>query len=61
MESIVRVAPRNHPAGDLKPSVADIEVTLQIKRAGEIMGIQLLDHIIFNRNGYFSFLESGKL
>jgi DNA repair protein RadC len=51
----------NHPAGSLEPSVADIEATRQLTQAGEIMGIQLLDHIIFNRNGYFSFLESGRL
>ena len=51
----------NHPEGTLEPSPADVEVTRQIKHAGEIIGIQLLDHIIFNRSGYFSFLEEGKL
>jgi len=51
----------NHPEGGLEPSSADVDVTRQIKQAGEIVGIQLLDHIIFNRSGYFSFLEEGKL
>jgi len=51
----------NHPEGSLEPSPADVEVTRQIKLAGEHLGIPLLDHIIFNRGGYFSFLEEGKL
>jgi DNA repair protein RadC len=51
----------NHPAGSLEPSLADIETTRQLKAAGTVVGITLLDHIIFNRTDYFSFLESGKL
>ena len=51
----------NHPEGGLEPSPADVDVTRQIKQAGEILGIPLLDHIIFNPSGYFSFLEAGKL
>ena len=55
------IVAHNHPAGGLEPSVADIEVTAQLKAAGDIVGIALLDHIIFNRTGYFSFLEAGRL
>ncbi|MEI6208568.1 MAG: DNA repair protein RadC [Desulfuromonadales bacterium] len=55
------IVAHNHPAGSLEPSSSDVEATRQLRQAGEIMGIQLLDHIIFNRSGYFSFLESGKL
>lgn len=55
------VVAHNHPAGNLEPSKADLDITLQLRQAGEIMGIELLDHIVFNRNGYYSFLESGKL
>lgn len=55
------IVAHNHPTGTLEPSAADVEITGQIKRAGEIMGVQLLDHIIFNRNAYYSFLESGRL
>lgn len=51
----------NHPSGGLEPSPCDIDITAQLKAAGEIVGITLLDHIIFNRTGYFSFLEGGKL
>lgn len=55
------IVAHNHPSGTLDPSTADVETTLQLKKAGEIMGIELLDHIIFNRSSYFSFLESGQL
>ncbi len=37
------------------------EVTNQLKAAGSVVGIALLDHIIFNRSDYFSFLEAGRL
>ena len=40
---------------------SDIAITTQLKAAGEVVGIELLDHIIFNRSGYWSFLEKGKL
>jgi DNA repair protein RadC len=55
------VVAHNHPAGNLEPSKADLDITLQLRQAGEIMGIELLDHIVFNRSGYYSFLESGQL
>ena len=51
----------NRPEGGVEPSDADAEVTRRIKQAGEILGIHLLDHIIFNPTTYFSFLEAGKL
>ncbi|MFC1742679.1 RadC family protein [Candidatus Riflebacteria bacterium] len=51
----------NHPGGELKPGPEDRKITRQIKKAGEILGIPMLDHIIFNKNGYFSFLEEGEL
>jgi DNA repair protein RadC len=55
------VVAHNHPAGNLEPSKADLDITLQLRQAGEIMGIELLDHIVFSRNAYYSFLESGQL
>lgn len=51
----------NHPSGGLEPSPADVEVTSQLKAAASVVGIALLDHIIFNRNSYYSFLEAGCL
>lgn len=55
------IVAHNHPSGPLTPSSADVEATKQIKQAGQIVGIELLDHIIFNRHGYYSFLEEGRL
>jgi DNA repair protein RadC len=54
------IVAHNHPAGSLEPSVWDVEITKQLKAAGDVVGVVLLDHIIFNRTGYYSFLESGK-
>lgn len=51
----------NHPSGNLEPSTEDKEVTKQLKEAGEILGIRLLDHVIFSSEGYYSFLESNAL
>ena len=55
------IVAHNHPSGTLDPSPSDAAITAQLKAAGEIVGIELLDHIIFNRSGYWSFLEEGRL
>ena len=55
------IVAHNHPAGGVEPSPADVDATRQLKAAGVVMGIALLDHIIFNRSGYYSFLEAGRL
>src|SRR5205085_8752915 len=55
------IVAHNHPNGGLEPSPSDVEITHQLKAASAIAGIELLDHIIFNKAGYFSFLEQGRL
>lgn len=55
------IVAHNHPSGGLEPSAYDVEVTNQLKAAGSVIGIALLDHIIFNRSEYYSFLETGRL
>lgn len=55
------IVAHNHPSGGVNPSKEDIEITKQLRSAGEILGIKLIDHIIFNKSGYFSFLERGEL
>ena len=55
------IVAHNHPAGTLTPSKEDIEITMQLKSAGKTLGIKLLDHIIFNHKGFFSFQENGDL
>ncbi|MGL6126453.1 RadC family protein [Chryseobacterium artocarpi] len=51
----------NHPSGSLKPSKEDINITKKIKEAGNVLSIQLLDHIIITQNSYFSFSDAGLL
>ncbi len=55
------VVAHNHPSGRLEPSPEDREITARLKEAGDTLGIALLDHIIFSRTGYFSFVEKGLL
>lgn len=51
----------NHPSGDPTPSQSDIDLTRRIKEAGNIIGIELLDHIIIGNNCYISMAESQLL
>ena len=55
------VLAHNHPSGNLEPSPDDIETTLRIRKAGLILGIEVLDHIIFSTDAYLSMAESGEL
>jgi DNA repair protein RadC len=55
------IVAHNHPTGNLTPSKEDIAITRQLKSAGEILGIKLLDHIIFSHKGYYSFMENNEL
>ncbi len=48
----------NHPSGIPNPSSADIAVTSKLKKAGEILGIKLIDHVIVTKSEYFSFREN---
>ena len=49
----------NHPSGDVKPSQEDILLTKRLVQAGEVLGIQVLDHIIIGDNVHFSFKDHG--
>ncbi len=51
----------NHPSGVLTPSREDIHTTKRIKEAGEIIGIELLDHLIITESSYLSLKEEGYL
>ena len=48
----------NHPSGDCSPSKEDMELTKRIYKAGKILGIELLDHVIFGASNYYSFKEN---
>lgn len=51
----------NHPSGNLQPSDSDRKITRQLKEAGTILEIPLIDHIILTEEGYFSFADEGLL
>ena len=51
----------NHPSGSLKPSPEDMEVAQMINKAGEVLGIRVLDHILFSPFGYASMRKEGYL
>ena len=55
------VIAHNHPSSHLEPSDDDKDVTKRVQRAGEILGIRLLDHLIISGEGFYSFLEHGIL
>lgn len=50
----------NHPSGEADPSDEDTKVTKQMFEAGQLLGITMLDHIVFSKDGYFSFRENRK-
>ena len=49
----------NHPSGSVIPSPEDKQITKDISKAGEIIGIPLIDHIIFAKSGYISLKAQG--
>ena len=51
----------NHPSGDTRPSQEDILLTRRLMQAGEVLGIQVLDHIIVGDGMHFSFRDNGLL
>ena len=50
-----------HPSGDPTPSQEDIRLTERVSKAGEILGIKLLDHVIIAELGIYSFSNAGRL
>jgi DNA repair protein RadC len=56
------ICAHNHPSGNLNPSESDIKLTQKIKEAGNLMDIQLLDHLILTTDdSYYSFADLGLL
>jgi len=49
----------NHPSGDPKPSREDIEMTREIRKASEALGIAIHDHLVIGRKGHASFRSLG--
>ena len=51
----------NHPSGNPRPSAADRRLTENLKRAGELLDLPVLDHVIVAQEQYFSFADDGAL
>lgn len=51
----------NHPSGDPQPSHDDVLLTRRLKEAGQVMGIDLVDHIVLGDGRWFSFRDANRL
>jgi len=55
--AVAVIIAHNHPSGSLEPTEADKEVTLQLQAGGNLLGIELLDHLIITGEHYLSIME----
>lgn len=55
------IVAHNHPSGSVTPSSEDRTITRRLVEAGSVLGIPVLDHVVFSVSDYFSFLENGLL
>ncbi|CDG49384.1 DNA repair protein RadC [Cardinium endosymbiont cBtQ1 of Bemisia tabaci] len=60
-QAVSIILAHNHPSGNTVPSTADIELTNSLDKAGKLLDIAVLDHIIFTDRNYFSFSDEGML
>ena len=51
----------NHPSGKLEPSGHDVAITRKLAQGAKLLGIRLVDHLILNREGSYSFAAAGRL
>lgn len=58
--AIAVILAHNHPSGHLEPSQADVQITEQLITAADILGVELLDHLIITQSGYVSVMECIK-
>ena len=55
------IVSHNHPSGGINPSENDKSITKTIKDAGDLLRIELLDHVIITEDNYYSFADNGLL
>lgn len=60
LNAIKVICIHNHPSGNPYPSLEDKAITIRLKEVGKIVGIPLVDHIIFGDEKYYSFLENDE-
>ncbi|OQX78497.1 MAG: hypothetical protein B6D61_05345 [Bacteroidetes bacterium 4484_249] len=51
----------NHPSGNINPSGSDVDLTRRLKKAGEMLDLPIIDHIIIADENYYSFADEGKM
>ncbi len=49
----------NHPSGDPVPSQEDLHITRRLREIGEVVGVRVLDHVVFGDGRYVSFVDDG--
>jgi DNA repair protein RadC len=59
--AVAMVVAHNHPSGALVPSGEDMEITEQIHEASKVLGINFMDHLIINKDNFYSFRGNGKM
>jgi len=59
--AVALVLAHNHPSGHLFPSYEDIEFTKQLINVSDIMGIHIVDHLIINKENFYSFRNNGNI
>lgn len=55
------VVAHNHPSDNTTPSQEDRQITKQLSEAAKVLGLRLLDHIVFTDEGHYSFQEAGEM
>ena len=55
------IVSHNHPSGQLEPSSEDRKLTDRLEEAGRILGIPVLDHLVFGETGFYSMLAHGEM
>lgn len=53
------IVAHNHPSGNVEPSREDVDITKRLREVGEMLGIPVLDHLVFSSQAFYSFVEHG--
>ncbi len=61
LKAVKLILCHNHPSGNLNPSAQDELLTDKINKAGKLLDIRIVDHLIVSEEGYYSFADNGKL
>lgn len=61
LEASAMILFHNHPSGNTSPSQHDFKLTEKFEQGGNLLGIQVLDHIIIGKYDYYSFLENDNM